>query len=138
MEDYKKEQMARAYGLLPISHKKAVEICNFIRDKSLIRAKKLLENVTEKTTAVPFRRYKRGIPHRSAIGPGKFPVKASENILKLLNSAEANAQFKGLSSTNLIIKHISSKKAGSAMHTGRQRSRKIKRCYIEIVLSEAK
>ena len=130
--------MARAYSLLPVSNKKAVEICNFIRNMSLVRAKKTLEEVAEKKTAVPFKRYNRGIPHRTAIGPGKFPVKASENILKLLVSAEANAQFKGLSSTNLIIKYISTKKASTAMHPGRHRSRKIKRCYIEIVLSEAK
>ncbi len=139
IEDYKKEQMARAYGLVPISLKKSVEVCNFIRNKNLARAKKLLEEVISMDTAVPFRRYVRGIPHRKGgIGPGKYPIKASGFILKLINSAEANAQFKGLKTSNLIIKQVSAKKAPTAMHTGRQRARKMKRCYVEVVVSESK
>ena len=138
MEDYKKEQMARAFSLLPISRKKAIEICNFIRYKPIARVKKFLEGVAVKEVAVPVKRYKQGIPHRKAIGPGKFPVNASKRILSLINSAEANAQFKGLNALNLIVKHVSAKKAPTAMHAGRFRGRKMKRCYIEVVLSEAK
>lgn len=138
LKEYNKEQMSRAISMLPISGKKSVEICNFIRNKNVAKAKKLLEGVIEKKVAVPFKRYNRGIPHRKVIGPGKFPIKACSHILQLINSAEANAQNKGLNSSNMLIKHLSVKKASQQYHTGRKRARKMKRCYVEIVLSEVK
>lgn len=137
--EYSKENNARAFSLLPISLKTSVEICNFIRNKKVPKAKKLLEDVVAMKIAVPYKRYVHDIPHRRGhIGPGRFPIKASDYILKLLSSVEANAQSKGLNTSNLIIKHISAKRGGTSWHYGRKKSRKMKRCYIEIVLSEAK
>ena len=36
----------------------------------------------------------------------RWPVKSAKHILKLLKNAEANADTKGLDTSNLIIKHI--------------------------------
>ena len=71
------------------------------------------------------------------MGPGSYPVTACKNILSLLKSAEANAQFKGLSTGNLIIKQASAQKGPSTFHYGRQRT-KAKRSHIELVLEEVK
>lgn len=137
-QDYKKESMARAVGIaLQISAKQSVEICNMLRNKNLGKAKNILKDVIEEKKAVPFRRYLHNVAHKKETGPGRYPKKASEGILKMLESAEANAQFKGLNTSNLVISHICSHKAATQWHSGRKRGRKMKRTHIEVVLRES-
>lgn len=136
-KDYNKEHMARVIGrALPISTKQCIEICNFIRYKDLGKVKDTLNKITEKKVAVPFKRF-RGIGHKRKIGPGRFPIKASKEILKLSESVEANAQFKGLDTSSLFIKHIKADKASKTWHYGRKR-RKMKRTTVEIIVEERK
>jgi large subunit ribosomal protein L22 len=136
-KDYNKENMARAVGVaLPISYKHSFEVCNFIRNRPLARAKKLLLDVAEKKAAVPYRRFDFDLAHKRKIGPGRYPVKTVTEILTILESAEKNAQFKGLNTSNLVIVHISSHNAGKSFRYGRQSRRKAKRTHVEIVLQE--
>ena len=131
--------MARAIGTaLPISFKQSVEICSFIKNRSVNDAKKILQNVAEKKTAIPFKRYNWDLGHKRKIGPGSYPEKASKEFIMLIESAESNAQFKGLNTSNLAIAHISAHKAGKAWHFGRKSRRKMKRTNIEIVVEERK
>ena len=131
--------MARAAGIaLPISFKQSVEICNFIRNKSANEAKKMLQMVADKKSAVPFRRYNWDLSHKKKIGPGRYPEKASKEFIKLIEAAEANAQFKGLNTSNLVISHISANNGGKAWHYGRQSRRKMKRTSIQIIVEETK
>ena len=81
----------------------------------------------DKKTAVPFRRFDFDLGHKKKIGPGRYPNKASREIIGLIENVEANAQFKGLNTSNLIITHISAHKAGKAWHYGRKSRRKMKR-----------
>ena len=135
--NYEKEHMARAIGAaLPISFKQSVEICGFIKNKGISYAKKLLQDVIDKKTAIPFRRYNQDLGHKKKIGPARYPKKASEEFIKLIENVEANAQFKGLNTSNLIIAHISAHKAGKAWHFGRKSRRRMKRTNIEIVVEE--
>ena len=135
--DYKKESMARAIGKsLPISFKQSVEICSFIRNKEVSYAKNVLGNVADLKQAIPFRRYKKNIGHKTKMGPGRYPIKASLEILSLINAVEANAQFKGLNTSNLIIRSIVPNKASTVQRSGRKRGRKSKRTHIEIVVEE--
>ena len=136
---YKKENMARAQGMaLPISTKQSVEICNFIKNKNVAKVKQLLQGVIDKKVAVPFNRYNWDLGHKTGIGPGRFPEKASKHFIQMIESAEANAQFKGLNTSNLIIVHASAHLAGKAWHYGRQSRRKMKRTNLEIVVEERK
>ena len=136
-KDYRKENMARAIGKsLPISFKQSVEICSFIRNRNLEYAKSVLSNVEDEKQAIPFRRYKHNIGHKKKIGPGRYPKKASRQILDLINQVEANAQFKGLNTSSLVIKSIVPNKAITSLRSGRKRSRKAKRTHIEIVVEE--
>ena len=136
-KDYDKEHMARAIGRsLPISFKQSVEICNLIRNKDLRYAKGVLKRVMEHREAVPFRRFRHNIGHKRKIGVGRYPGKASEEILKLISSAEANAQFKGINTSNLVINRIIANKAAKTMRIGSKRSRRAKRTNIEIVVQE--
>ena len=137
--NYTKEHMARALGTaLPITFKQSVEICRFIKNRNINEAKKMLHNVVEKKAAVPFKRYNWDLGHKKKIGPASYPEKASKEFIRLIESVEANAQFKGLNTSNLIIAHVSAHKAGKAWHYGRKTRRKMKRTNIEIVVEEKK
>lgn len=136
-KNYGQEHMARAIGMaLPVSFKQSVELCRFIKNKNVNDAKKILQEVIDKRSAVPFRRYHRDLSHKKKIGPGRYPEKASKYLVKLIESVEANAQFKGLSTSNLVIAHISAHKSGKSYHFGRKSRRKMKRTNIEIVVTE--
>jgi len=113
-----------------------VEICSLIRNRDLSYAKDALSKVIEHKKAMPFRRFRHNIGHKTKIGPGRYPEKASSEILKLINSVEANAQFKGLSTSNLVITHINANEASKVMRSGRKRSRKAKRTNIEVVVAK--
>jgi len=137
MKDYNKETMARAIGLsLPISTKHSIEICDFIRNKNLSKAKEILKEVIDEKKAVPFRKFNGGVGHKKKIGPGRYPKKASLEIIRLLNNVEVNAQFKGINTANLFIKHICANIASRPWHYGRQRRRKMKRTHIEVIVEE--
>ena len=104
--------------------------------KNIDKAKVMLQKVIEKKVAVPFNRYNRDLGHKKKIGPARYPEKASSEFIKLIESAEANAQFKGLSTSNLVIAHISANKSSKAWHYGRKLRRRIKRTNLEIVVEE--
>ncbi|MDP3728811.1 MAG: 50S ribosomal protein L22 [bacterium] len=136
MED--KQHIASAKGEnLNISRKFAVEVTSFIRGKTLVDAKKKMENVIALTVAVPFKRYHMDLGHkRGHLGPGRFPTKVAKEILRLLNSAEMNAQNKGLDIDSLYVSRAVANKGNTQMKAGRHRGRHAKRTHIEIALAE--
>ena len=136
---YDKENMAKVFGrALPISTKFCIEICNFIREMGTSNAKKILQDVVDGKRAVPFKIFNDGLSHKRKIGPGRYPIKATTEIIGLIESAEANAQFKGLNTSDLCITHINAHLASRPWRYGRQRRRKAKRTHIEIIVEERK
>ena len=136
-KDYNAETMARGVIMsADVSTKHCVEIANAIRGKKIAQAKDILNNAMTMKKAIPFRRFKHNIGHKTGIGPGRFPVKACGQVLKVLDSCEANAQNKGLNTDDLKIIHISANMASRPWHYGRARRRKMKRTHVEIVLEE--
>ena len=134
---YNQEHMARAIGMaLPISFKQSVEICRFIGNRNVNDAKKMLQNVVEKKSAIPFKRYNWDLGHKKKVGPARYPEKASVEFIKLIENVEANAQFRGLNTSNLMIAHVSAHKAGKTWHFGRQSRRRMKRTNVEIIVEE--
>ena len=132
-----KANIATVKGLnLPISTKASIEICNYIRYKQLNRARNELNLVLEKKLAIPLKRFHKDRGHRESIGPGFYPEKPTKEIIKLLNSIEANAQNKGLNTDSLILKKIIVNKASTPSHSGRNRGL-MKRTHIEIEVHEA-
>jgi len=132
------ENRAKAVGVsLPISTKQAIEICNMIRGMNVQKAKQLLDEVISQKTPVPFKRFCGDVGHKKgSIGAGRFPVKACSEIKVMIESAETNAQFKGLNTGFLALHHISAQKAAGAWHYGRWRRRKQKRTHIEVIVEE--
>ena len=129
---------AKAVGIaLPISRKESVMVCQAVRGMQVAKAKKLLEDVMDLKKAIPFTRYNDNMGHKHGMKSGAFPVSTCQQVLMVLKSAESNAQSKGLSAANLVIKHASAQKGPTTYHYGRQRT-KAKRTHIELVLEEQK
>ena len=102
------ENAAKAMGKeLKISPKKAYELANAIRGKKVEKAKAYLEQVIEKKVAVPYKRYKKGIPHRRGMDAGRYPVNAAKSFLKVIQNAESSANKKNLPKEKLKIVHLS-------------------------------
>lgn len=128
---------AKAVGRdLPISIKSSVEVCRFIRGKKVIVAKGMLRDVIALKRAVPYKRYIMNVGHRRGMASGRFPKKTSKGVLQVLESAETNAQFKGMNTSKLFVAHIAAHKAASPMRGGRKRGQSSKRSHVEIILQE--
>jgi large subunit ribosomal protein L22 len=126
---------SKAVGLaLPISFKHSVEVCRHIRGKPLAFARKALAGAIALKAAIPYKRYNKEMAHQSGVGSGRFPVKVCEAVGKVLDSAEANAQLKGISTAHLVVKQAGANKAGVVHHYGRW-GRHARRTHIEVVLA---
>src|SRR3989338_8030852 len=79
---------------LPVSTKHCIEICDSLRYKDVSYAKRFLEEVAQLKRAVPFKKFVMNTGHKKGMSTGRYPKKAASEILKLLNSVEANAHFK--------------------------------------------
>lgn len=124
-----------------ISPKFAREVAGLIRGMKVPEARKALQGVIDKEVAVPLRRYNKRVSHKANVGPGRYPVKASKAILATLESAAANADYKGLDSASMMISTITiSRGAVIPGHRPRAQGRATQwnqeTANIEIVLSE--
>ncbi|MCK4717395.1 MAG: 50S ribosomal protein L22 [Thermoplasmata archaeon] len=108
------EKNARALGKeLNISPKKALEVCRAIRGKMVPDAKDYLEDVIDMKRPVPYYRHNRQTGRKKGIPvTGGYPQKTAKGILKVLESAEANAVDQEMDPDEMRIKII-------AAHRGR-------------------
>jgi large subunit ribosomal protein L22 len=134
------EKSACAVGMnLPISLKQSVEVCNFIRGKPVEKAKALLASVIAEKQPVPYKQFNGDVGHRKGnMAAGRYPIKTCTHILQIVESAESNAQFKGLVPKDLILKQVCAQGASNTPRYGRQRGRYAKRIHIEVVVEEKK
>ncbi|KKA17901.1 60S ribosomal protein L17, partial [Rasamsonia emersonii CBS 393.64] len=122
------------------------ETAQAINGMKLQRALAFLENVINHKEAVPMRRYG-GSTGRTAQGKqfgvtkARWPVKSAKQLIGLLKNAEANADTKGLDTSNLIIKHIQVNQAPKGRRRtyrahGRINPYMTNPCHIELILTE--
>jgi large subunit ribosomal protein L22 len=136
-EKYNPERMAVAVGKsLPVSTKHCIELTGRIRRKSLESAKRILNDCISMRKPIAFKRFTGSVGHKPGMAAGRYPIKAAAAVLKVLESCEANAQFKGLDTGSMIIVHSNAQLGGKQYHYGRQRRRIMKRTMVEIVLEE--
>ncbi len=124
---------------LDISWKHAVVVMDFIRGKNLKKAMEMLEQVINKELPVPFKKFNTGVGHRPGGIIGKFPVKASKEILKLLKNVENNAENKGLDGDKLMIIHAKADKGATLERRapkGRWRHNNITLTHLEVAVRE--
>ena len=88
-----------------ISHKHAREVATAIKGLSIDKARDYMISVVAKDRAVPFRRFKNQVGHRSDPGmmSGRYPEKTAKEFLKLLDNLESNAEYKGMDMDRLKI-----------------------------------
>jgi large subunit ribosomal protein L22 len=127
-----------------ISPKHAREVCKAVKGMRLGKAKQFLSRVIIKEEPVPFRRFIKKLGHRHGMQKamvGKYPIKAAEKILKVIRSAEANAEFKGLDMERLRVIHASAypgikNKRAIPRAFGRSSPKNKTLTHVEIVLEE--
>lgn len=76
------------------------------------------------------------------VSKARHPVKSAEFLLGLLKNAEANADTKGLDTSNLIVKHIQVNQAPKQRRRtyrahGRINPYMSNPCHVELILTEA-
>lgn len=127
-----------------VSHKHAREVCKTIKGMMLTQAKRYLRDVIAKKKAVPLTRFKKKAGHRHGLVKayaGRYPVKTAKIILKLLESAESNGEYKGLDTERLRIIHASAypgvkMKRFTPRAQGRATPKIQTLCHIELALEE--
>ncbi|UCE96153.1 MAG: 50S ribosomal protein L22 [Candidatus Bathyarchaeota archaeon] len=143
--DLDAEKTVKASGReIRMSPKHAREVCKTIKGMRLEKAKRHLRQVIVKKQPTPFRRFVKKLGHRHGMQRamvGKYPVKAATNILRVLESAEGNAEFKGLDIERLRIIHASAYpgmkiKRSIPRAFGRATPKNKPLTHIEIVLEE--
>ncbi len=129
---------------LRVSFKEMVELVRELRGKSLEEARRILEDVISLRRPIPFKRYKKGVGHRRQLQgwkAGRYPVKAAKLVMKLLKSAEANAEQKGLDTERLFIRHIAAQQGPKLRRFfprafGRATPKIEQLVHVEVVLEE--
>lgn len=131
------EHLAKASAhSLPVSTKHCIELCRYLKYRPTLQAKKLLEEVIALRRAVPFQRFNQDMGHKAGMSAGRFPQKAARQLLKLVKSVEANAQFKGLNTSRLKIIKLLANQASIPLTGGRHRTA-TKRTHLEIEVMES-
>ena len=101
-----------------ISKKDSVEIARAIKGKSAGEAVEYLEAVIAGDRSVPMRRHSGGAGHRSDIDGwdgGRYPRKASEAFLDLLENAIGNADYQGFQGESMSIGHVAAHKVDESV-----------------------
>lgn len=112
--DVKSDKTAKAMCYeANISPRHAIELCRELKTMRISEAKDYLNDVIALKRAVPFKRHNRNVGHRRGLhkwDAGRYPQKAASEILRLLNNAESNAEYKGLEPDHMHILYMSAKR----------------------------
>lgn len=138
------ETTSRAIGVeISVSPKHCREVCKMLKGMKVEEAKKYLRSVAELRTAVPYTRYKKWLNPKKGAGAGRYPRKAALAILKVIESAQSNAEYKGLEADNMRIKVAAAhrgriEKSYMPRAQGRSTPWNEQTTNIEIILEEVK
>ena len=134
---------SRAMGYeLHVSPKHTREICIAIKNMRIPVAKQFLTDVIALKRAVPFKRYNDGVGHRRGkMAAGRYPVRASTEVLKVLVNAENSAMDKGLEPDHMKISYAATKQGRTIRGTiaramGRATAKNTETVTLEIILEE--
>jgi len=99
------EKTSKAIGKeIGVSPKHCREVCKMLKGMKVEDAKNYLKEVVDLKTPVPYTRFKLYLNPKPKVGPGRFPKNAAKAILKVLESAQSNAEYKGLEADNMRVK----------------------------------
>jgi len=98
-----------------MSHKHSKAIAREIKGMTAADAIDYLEDVIAEKQSVPFKSHNSGVGHRNDIDgwdAGRYPEKASEAFLDLIENAVGNADHQGFDGTSMEILHVAAHKVG--------------------------
>ncbi len=127
---------------ISLKHSKA--IAREIKGMTAGDAVEYLEDVVEGEQVVPFRQHNSGMGHKKGIDgwdAGRFPEKASNAFLDLLENAIGNADNQGFEGEEMVIIHVAPHKVGESMGRkpramGRASPWNSTECDVELILEE--
>jgi large subunit ribosomal protein L22 len=100
---------------MSLKHSKA--LAREIKGMTAGDAVEYLEAVIDGDQAVPFRQHNSGVGHRSGIDgwdAGRFPEKASQAFLDIIENAVNNADHQGFDGEAMTIMHVAAHKVGES------------------------
>ncbi|MBO7205809.1 MAG: 50S ribosomal protein L22 [Candidatus Methanomethylophilaceae archaeon] len=98
---------AKALGKeLTISPKLSREVAGMVRGMKVDKAIQALEDVVALKRPVPLKRYNKRVSHKQGVGPGRYPEKVAKAFLNVIQSAVANAEYKGLDVDSMVLRTI--------------------------------
>ena len=103
--DKAKAGQAQGYDL-DVSYKDLCNVCAALRNRSVAKARTILQEAIKLKTPILFKKFNTGVGHRSQLGgrKGRFPKKECKAALAILDNAVANATKKGLDESLLCVK----------------------------------
>jgi large subunit ribosomal protein L22 len=102
------EKCAKAYGYeLHCSPKDSMNLAYALKGMKTEKAKKFLGEIIDMKRPLSAIFHKRKRSHQKGIGIGSYPQKAAHHMLKIIENAENNAEYKGFDVENMKISHIS-------------------------------
>jgi len=130
-ERIKKEEAVVDVKSVPVSTLHAVAVCKFISGKKITKALEDLNDVLIHRKAVPM---KGEIAHKPGKGmsSGKYPKKATEYIIRVIKSLQANSNYNGIEEP-VIVLAIANKASRPFGKFGRVHK---KRTHIKLVAKE--
>jgi large subunit ribosomal protein L22 len=129
----------------PISIKHSKAIARAIKGMTVADAEEYLNDVIDEKQSVPFKQHNSGVGHRSDIDgwdAGRYPEKASEDFLKLIENARNNADEQGFEGEAMTIKHVAAHKVGERQGRkprafGRADPWNTTLCDVELIIEES-
>ena len=136
------DKTAKAYGYeLHCSPKDSINLAYAIKGMKTEIAKRYLQEIIDMKRPLPTVYHKKKRAHKKVVGPGSYPQKAARYMLKTIENAENNAEYKGFDLENMRISHISTYegriiKGVMPRAHGRATDKNKKTTNIEIILEE--
>ena len=98
------EAVARMWNV-DMSPKYSRELAVEIKGMTLEKARKRIQEIIDMKRPLVLRRHNKEVPHHYG-KPSRYPVKVAKHFMKLLDNAEANAEYKGGDPEKLRILRI--------------------------------
>ena len=136
------DKTAKSYGYeLHCSVKDTMNLAHALKGMKTDNAKKYLQEIINLRRPLPAVFHNRKRAHQKGIGPGSYPQKAARYMLKTIENAENNAEYKGFDSENMKISHISAYRGRVIRGTmprahGRATDKNTKTTNIEVIIEE--
>ncbi len=110
----KKSALAQFHDV-DASYKDLTQVLGAIKGKRVAEANKILDDAIALRKAIPYRKFNKGMGHRSSLGgqKGRYPKKECTLVKALLRNAVANATHKGLDEKRLFVKQAAAFKQNS-------------------------